>query len=206
MILALLTLAVLFALCYPQPKLVVYYLSAKLYGNLILFTVKWLYGDTSPEYLLSYITITSIILLTILVIIADSISMKQRSWRAAGMLGMLSIILGRVAIIKLVHHPQLCDYVGITEGCFLFWAGWTLGYLAPYLERTDLAYTLASLWLAQSYFRIKFYIHILDPNWLAANWLVPPALGVIAYLLIGLLSRHRLRAGIPSKQPLAHLR
>jgi len=81
------------------------------------------------------------------------------------------------------------DVLAVLEGSTLFGCGLIIGGIAPYLERTGLAFTLCGMWMAQAFFRIGFYTHLVDDRWIKANWLVPPIIGIVGFLLIGLLSR-----------------
>lgn len=193
MILAAITVSLLVALFYPQPQLVVRYLYAQLYGTLLLFAVNWRAGDTSTAYLAAYATVTAVILATVGRIVWDAVLTRQNSWKAVGIVSVLAVTLGRMAFLGLGRLAEAHDYIVIVEGTLLFAAGLTVGFLAPYVERMGLAFLLAGLWMAQSFFRLGFALHITDGQWMENNWRVPPALGISAFLLIGWLGRRRLK-------------
>jgi hypothetical protein len=184
-ILAALTASCLFALAWPQPKPITCYLYAKLLGNLTLFAINALLGDSSNTYLVCYLLVTGIILLAVAGIVLDGIRSAQNSFKPLGPILVLSGALIRLATLALGHPAHIQDMVGIAEGAFLFAAGMSYGCLAPYLERTYLALVLGGLWIAQAFWRIGLYVHL--PAWRSFDWRVPPLLGVIAYLLLGLL-------------------
>ena len=194
MILAAVIASILFALFYPQPSRVVLYLYACLYGDLVIFAANQFWGDTSKVYAVAYAVMTGLILLAIGNIVLEAVRTRQNSYKALGLVFVLSVTLGRLCFAGLGHQAHYYDFIGIIEGAFLFGAGLTIGYLAPYLERTSLGLTLACLWLGQSFWRLGFYLHVESAEWLRLNWRIPPLLGILGFSLLGWLSRRRIYA------------
>lgn len=198
MILAGLIFAALFALFYPQPERVIKYIYAKLYGNILLFSVNHWWGSTSRVYEVTYACVTAVILGTVLAIVIGALRLKQHSYRGAALLALAFLTFGRWCYVH-IEHPQFSDAIGIIEGSILLWAAMCLGYLVPYMKETGLAATLTGLWFCQSMFRIWFYVSGPSEWFLWLNWKLPPLLGISAFLLIGWLGRQRIYAPVRAR-------
>jgi hypothetical protein len=171
------------------------YLLSCLLADAILFPLGRFAKDTSHLYAWAYAVLTGLILLVVAWIVLEALRKHQNSWKALGIVGVLSVALGRAAMLGIGHTARYYDWIGILEGCCLFAAGLTYGCLAPYLERTSIALVLSGLWLSQSFFRIGYYV--LNPAWAKWNWRIPPIIGTCGFLLIALLSRQREAAPHP---------
>lgn len=181
--------SLVFALWNWPPRCVSLYLWAQLIYALTVFPVNHFWHDTSLVYTFVYVSATALVFAAIANIVLGAVRTRQNSWKAFGIVGVLSVTLGRLAVLGLAHPARYYDWIGIIEGCFLFAAALTLGAVAPYLERTDLALVLAGLWFAQAWFRIGFYLHL--EEWGKWNWRVPPLLGIVGFVLVGAFSRRR---------------
>ena len=188
--LALIVVALVFALYWPQPKCLARYLWAQLAYALTVLPVLWLWPETSMVYAAVYVLFTGIILATVLGIAWESIG---ANWKALGAAITLSLTLGHVAFTGLAHKARWYDWVGITEGVILFGAALIVGYAAPRLKFWDVSLTLAFLWMGQALFRWGFYLHLPDKLWIYLNWVVPAWLGIIAFTLLGWRGRAHLR-------------
>lgn len=191
MILVALTIAGLFALYYPQPQCVSRYLWAKVVGNLILFAVDWLWNDTSKVFLWFYAAVTAMILYMVARIVIAALGTMENHWKAVGAVTVLSVTLARLSFVGLGHPAGVKEIVSILEGVALFASALFIGVLAPRLERTGLAFTLAGCWLAQSFCRIGFYVHFTSALARRLDWRVFPAIGITGFLLIGMIARRR---------------
>ena len=159
--------------------------------------VAWRYGDTSNYYVWTYGLFTGLILLAALNLALRLIFRRRHPWRAIACALVLAITLAHIAFSGLDHPAAYYDYIGISEGVTLAFAGVLLGGVSFWTEKPLLFLCLGLLWLGQCWFRLGFYMHITEQQWLRANWTVPAWLCIGGFALVGALAgltRAHLRA------------
>lgn len=81
-------------------------------------------------------------------------------------------------------------WISLVEGVVLLWAGMLASFLAPYTAEWRIALTLGLFWMSQALYDFGWVLH--GHYWDRVNWIVPPATGILAFLLIGWLGRQRI--------------
>ena len=142
----------------------------------------WYYGDTSTEYLWAYILGTLLIFVPMGRIAIRASRDYGYPARALGIALTLTLVLGRLCVMA-VPSMKTYHWVGIVEGCFLFFCGLLVGLPAGKCRRADLI-VLSLLWFSLGLFRLGFYWHLSEP-WLSLNWQVPGILCVLGFLAVG---------------------
>jgi len=171
------------------------YFAAFNVNMLALIVTLWLYG-WGPVYAWVYVLCSVPIFLAIAAICKESLLTREHRARAIAVGFILALTLGHLTHVGIVRAVTVYDWITLTEGTLLAWAGTVLGFSAAYAERKDLALLLATLWLAQSLFDYGYILHYGWPSWMAANWFVPQAICIVGFSLIG----WRLRAGVRPRQ------
>jgi hypothetical protein len=167
---------------------------------LLLIAALWLYG-WGPAYAWVYVLSSVPIFLAIAAICKESLLTREHKARAIAIGFILALAIGHLAHVGIVRPVTVYDWISLTEGTLLVWAGIVLGFSAAYIKRWDLAIILAIMWLAQALFSFGYVLHFDWPEWLEANWYVPQSICIVGFSLIA----WRVRAKLHSRPLAAHL-
>jgi hypothetical protein len=164
------------------------YFTAFSINNLSLLVVLWVYG-WGPVYAWVY-SLTSIpIFLSMMGICSECLRSRKYRARAVTIGFILAVTIGHLTHAGIVRPVTAYDWISLTEGTLLLWAGTMIGVSAAYAERSDLALILSILWLAQALFSFGYVLHLNWPMWMELNWWLPETICMTGFILIGIRLR-----------------
>jgi hypothetical protein len=176
------------------------YLLAFIVNNLADTVAVYFFG-WGPVYAWVY-SLTSVpIFLAIAWVCHESLHARKLRVRAVTLGFLLALTIGHLAYVGIVRPVDAYDWITLTEGTLLFWAGTMIGASAAYAERSDVALCLAFLWLAQALFSFGYVLHFDWLWWQKANLWLPETICIVGFSLLGYRLRCQPRA---THQP-AHL-
>jgi hypothetical protein len=160
------------------------YFLAFIANMLALDLALWFFG-WGPVYAWVY-SLTSVpIFLAIAWICRESLRTRKLRVRAAILGFILALTIGHLAYVGIVRPVDAYDWITLTEGTLLFWAGTMMGASAAYAERPDVALVLSFLWLAQALFSFGYVLHFDWPSWRALNYWLPETICIVGFSLLG---------------------
>lgn len=145
---------------------------------LIYLTQHW------KAYPYIYAVATGLVLLTMSHITWEALGV---GWRAAAFIGLLAMMVCRMAYLGSGRAFSHADWIVLIEGFLCAWMGIVVGFLAPYLPHTGTMFTLGLGWLGMALYDFGWIIHW--PHWLGVNGWLPTAIVLASYVIVLRISR-----------------
>lgn len=157
------------------------YLGWHLARTLIVRPAALLFGVTSLTYTGVYLFLSIPLFIAIGRIAWDRLRCREYRLRPVAVALLFTLWVTKTAWIA---HPNLFQCIAMTQGALLSFAGVLLAALGLYPRPKAVPLTLGAFWLTQALFNFGFALHF--PQWVSRlNWWVQPAMGTVAFLVIG---------------------
>ena len=169
--------------CHASPSLRAY-LAAMLIGGVGIECFAG-YGKASPVFAIAYYIGTSIILLSMLGLVANA---APKNWQAALGLAVAAFVVWRTraGLHPLTAWDRYSTAFYLLEGGIEAFCGTALLFAMKSKEKLEIGATLGFLWLALAWFRLAMALNMYSPVWVKLNEVLPTTFVVGALAWVGL--------------------
>lgn len=172
--------AMILALRQRPPRSVGLYLCSQIFFCVSIWAGNWLWGIWSRWYATLYVAVTLPILWCIARLCWEALERRCYRARSLAISFLIAGLLGRLCYVGLPRPVTGFDWINLTLGVCLTWAGTLVGFAAPHIKRWDLALILGMLWLFQGLSSFGWTLHLWEP----LNFIIDPVLGIVAFSIL----------------------